>query len=47
MSFSVACENCNSERASIVSMHLAASTELLAFVTARGVNPLADPWDRG
>jgi hypothetical protein len=45
--FRVECENCNVTHASIVSMHLAASTELLAFLTARGVNPLADPWDWG
>jgi DNA-binding transcriptional ArsR family regulator len=45
--FRVECENCNFERGSIVSMHLAASTELLAFLTARGVDPLADPWDWG
>jgi hypothetical protein len=45
--FRVECENCNSTRASIVSMHLAASTELQAFLTARGVDLLSDPWDWG
>jgi hypothetical protein len=47
VAFRVECENCTLERTSIVSMHLAASTELLAFLTARGVDPLADPWDWG
>jgi len=47
VSFRVECENCNFEQGSIVSMHLAASTELLAFLTARGVDPLADPWNWG
>lgn len=47
VAFRVECENCNFEQASIVSMHLAASTELLAFLTARGVDPLADPWNWG
>jgi DNA-binding transcriptional ArsR family regulator len=47
VAFRVECENCNFSRGSIVSMHLAASTELLAFLTARGVAPLSDPWDWG
>ena len=47
VAFRVECKNCNFERVSIVSMHLAASTELLAFLTARGVDPLADPWAWG
>jgi len=47
VAFRVECENCTFERTSIVSMHLAASTELLAFLTAHGVDPLADPWDWG
>jgi ssDNA-binding Zn-finger/Zn-ribbon topoisomerase 1 len=47
VSFRVACENCTYELGSILSLHLAASVELLAFTTAHGVNPLADPWDWG
>jgi hypothetical protein len=47
VAFRVECENCNFEQGSIVSMHLAASTELLAFLTARSVDPLVDPWNWG
>jgi hypothetical protein len=43
VSFRVACENCTYELESVLSLHLAASVELLAFTTARGVDPLADP----
>jgi len=47
VSFRTACSNCPFEHGSVVSVHLAARTELLAFVTARGYNPLADPWNWG
>jgi DNA-binding transcriptional ArsR family regulator len=45
--FRADCTNCGFGLGSVVSMHLGASTELLAFVTARGLNPLSDPWDWG
>jgi hypothetical protein len=47
VSFHVECENCNFGMGSIVSMHLAASTELQAFLTARGVGLLSEPWNWG
>lgn len=47
VSFHVECENCHFAQRSILSMHLAASTELQAFLTSHGVDLLADPWDWG
>jgi DNA-binding transcriptional ArsR family regulator len=47
VTFRTECTNCLFGLRSIVSMHLAASTELLAFMTARGIDPLSDPWDWG
>jgi DNA-directed RNA polymerase subunit RPC12/RpoP len=41
------CTNCNFRLHSVLSMYLAATTELLAFTTARGIDPLSDPWDWG
>lgn len=47
VSFETRCTNCRFSLSSIVSMHLAASSELLDFVTDHGVNPVCDPWDWG
>ncbi len=41
------CSNCTFTLRSVLSMYLASTTELLAFTTARGIDPLADPWDWG
>jgi DNA-binding transcriptional ArsR family regulator len=41
------CTNCNFTLRSVLSMYLASTTELLAFTTARGIDPLSDPWDWG
>ncbi len=38
------CRNCRFSLASTMVMHLMATTELLAFVTAHGYNPLIDEW---
>jgi DNA-binding transcriptional ArsR family regulator len=45
--FRASCTNCVFRLGSIMSMYLAASTELLAFVANHGINPLSDPWDWG
>lgn len=45
--FETACSNCTFSLDSIASMHLAASMELLDFVTDHGINPIGDPWDWG
>ncbi|MFW6449191.1 MAG: winged helix-turn-helix domain-containing protein [Halobacteriota archaeon] len=47
VSFEAECSNCRFSLSSIASMHLAASSELLDFVTDHGVNPVCDPWDWG
>lgn len=38
------CRNCGFSVASTMVIHLMATTELLAFVTAHGYNPLTDEW---
>lgn len=45
--FRADCTNCNTTLGSVLSMHLAASPELLAFLTTHGVDPLAESWDWG
>jgi hypothetical protein len=45
--FRSACKNCDTTLESVLSMHLAASPEVLAFLTTHGVDPLTDSWDWG
>jgi hypothetical protein len=45
--FRSVCTNCDTTMGSVLSMHLAASPEVLVFLSTRGVDPLADSWDWG